>query len=82
MVVITRSVQAPSPAIEAMIRRHTQCPIFYATTQLESVLRVPQLDGGAAAPGLAARAIHGLLRNRKSAAFFEDLRKWGFQVVG
>ncbi len=41
IVVITRSVQAPSPAIEAILRRHTNGPIFYASTILESVLRVP-----------------------------------------
>jgi tetraacyldisaccharide-1-P 4'-kinase len=44
IVVITRSVQAPSPAIEAIVRRHTSSPIFYASTRLESVLRVPSLD--------------------------------------
>src|ERR1700730_14414161 len=44
IVVITRSVQAPSPAIEAIIRRHTSSPIFYASARLENVLRVPRLD--------------------------------------
>ncbi len=44
MVVITRSVQEPSPAIEAILRRHTSSPIFYASTQLENVLRLPRLD--------------------------------------
>ena len=34
----------PAPAIEAIIRRHTQSPIFYAATKLISVLRVPRLD--------------------------------------
>jgi len=43
VVVITRSVQVPAAAIEAMVLRYTRSPIFYATTKLENVLRVPQL---------------------------------------
>jgi tetraacyldisaccharide 4'-kinase len=81
IVVITRSVQAPSPAIEAIVGRHTECPIFYATTQLESVLRVPQL--AVALPHQESRRARFLafcgIGNPQ--AFFEDLRKWGFQLV-
>jgi tetraacyldisaccharide 4'-kinase len=82
IVVITRSVQAPSPAMEAAIRRHTQSPIFYAATQLESVLRVPQLSvalGQQDWPGAKFMAFCAI---GNPAAFFEDLRKWGFQVAG
>jgi tetraacyldisaccharide 4'-kinase len=81
VVVITRSVQAPSPAIEAIIRRHTQSPIFYATTELESVLRVPQLE--VALPPLDSRRARFMVfcGIGNPSAFFEDLRKWGFQVV-
>src|SRR5882672_2580427 len=42
IVIITRSVQASSPAVESIIRRHTSSPIFYASTRLERVLRVPR----------------------------------------
>jgi tetraacyldisaccharide 4'-kinase len=82
VVVITRSVQAPAPAIEAMIRRYTKSSIFYASTKLENVLRVPPL--------VVAMPPQDWLRARFVAfcgignppAFFEDLRRWGFQVVG
>src|SRR5258708_22615274 len=43
IVVVTRSVQASSPAVESIIRRHTSSPIFHTTTRLESALRVPRL---------------------------------------
>jgi tetraacyldisaccharide 4'-kinase len=82
IVVITRSVQAPTPAIEAMIRRHTRSPIFYAATKLENVLRVPQLAVGLPQeqwPGARFMAFCGI---GNPSAFFEDLGRWGFQVAG
>lgn len=82
IVVITRSVQAPSPAIEAIIRRHTRSPIFYATTQLESVLRVPQL-AVALPPQDSRRArFFAFCGIGNASAYFDDLHKWEFQVVG
>jgi tetraacyldisaccharide 4'-kinase len=81
IVVITRSVQAPSPALEAILRRHTNSPIFYASTRLESVLRVPRL--GVALPQQDWRKARFLAfcGIGNPAAFFEDLRNWGFQLV-
>ena len=81
IVVITRGVQASAPAIETIIRRHTESPIFYAATQLDSVLRVPRLA--------VAMPQHDWTRARFMAfcgignpdAFFEDARAWGLQVV-
>jgi tetraacyldisaccharide 4'-kinase len=83
IVVITRSVQNPAPATEALVRRHTPSPVFYASTRIENVLRVP------------GPAIIGMPRDQwrrvrflafcgigNPAAFFEDLRRWGFQVAG
>jgi tetraacyldisaccharide 4'-kinase len=81
MVVITRSVQAPSPAIEAIIRRHSDCPIFYASTRLESVLRVPGLDVALPPPDWRKARFLAFCGIGNPAAFFEDLRNWGFQVA-
>jgi tetraacyldisaccharide 4'-kinase len=82
IVVITRSMQAPSSAVEAVIRRHTQSSIFYATTQLESVLRVPQLAAELPPQDWRRARFMAFCAIGNPAAFFEDLRKWEFQVVG
>jgi tetraacyldisaccharide 4'-kinase len=81
IVVVTRSVQAPSPAIEAIIRRHTSSPIFYASTRLESVLRVPRLDVALPRQDWMKARFLAFCGIGNPAAFFEDLRTWGFQVV-
>jgi len=82
VVVITRSVQAPSPAVEAIIRRHTQSPIFYATTQIESVLRVPQLAVELPLQDWTRARFMVFSGIGNPSAFLDDLRKWGFQVAG
>jgi tetraacyldisaccharide 4'-kinase len=81
IVVITRSVQAPSTAIEAIIRRHTSCPIFYASTRLESVLRVPRLDVALPPQDWQKARFLAFCGIGNPAAFFEDSRNWGLQVV-
>jgi tetraacyldisaccharide 4'-kinase len=81
IVVITRSVQAPSPAIEAILRRHTSSPIFYASTRLESVLRVPRLEVALPQQDRQKARFLAFCGIGNPAAFFEDLRNWGFQVV-
>ena len=80
--VITRSVQAPAPAIEAIIRRHTTSPIFYATTQLESVLRVPGSPSHLPPEDWQQARFLAFCGIGNPAAFFDDLRDWGFQIVG
>jgi tetraacyldisaccharide 4'-kinase len=81
IVVITRSVQAPAPAIEAMVRRHTKCPIFYAATKLENVLRVPQLAVALPPTDWPRARFLAFCGVGNPSAFFEDLRRWGFQVA-
>jgi tetraacyldisaccharide 4'-kinase len=82
VVVITRSVQAPAPAIEAMIRRYTKSSIFYATTKLENVLRVPQLAVALPANDWLHARFLAFCGIGNPSAFFGDLRRWGLQVVG
>jgi tetraacyldisaccharide 4'-kinase len=82
LVVITRSLQASAPAIEGVIRRHTKSPIFYATTQLVSINRIPRLD--VLLPPDEWRRVRFLAfcGIGNPSAFFGDLRAWGFQIVG
>jgi tetraacyldisaccharide 4'-kinase len=82
VVVITKSVQPPAPAIEAMVRRHTKSPIFYALARIESVLRVPQL--GISLPELdwPRGRFFAFCAIGNPSAFFEDLRRWGFNLTG
>ena len=82
IVVITRSVQAPSRALESLIRRHTECPIFYSSTKLESVLRVPRLDVALPRQDFERARFLAFCGIGNAPAFFEDLRGWGFPVVG
>ena len=81
IVVITRSVQAPAPAIEAMIRRHNECPIFYATTRIVSVLRIPRLDIALPHADWPRGRFLAFCGIGNPPAFFQDLRSWGFQVA-
>ena len=82
IVVVTRSVQAPSPAAESIIRRHTNCPIFYASMLLEGVLRIPRLDVSLPPQDCSKAGFFAFCGIGNPHAFFEDLRSWGFQVIG
>ena len=82
VIVITRSVQAPAPAIVAMIRRHTKGPIFYATTKLANVLRVPQLAVALPPKDWPRGRFLAFCGIGNPAAFFDDLRRWGFHLAG
>lgn len=80
IVVITRSDHAP--AVEAVVRRETTAPIFYARTKLVNVAPVaanPVDPSHRPAPEAKCFAFCAL---GNPAAFFHDLRLWGFRVVG
>jgi tetraacyldisaccharide 4'-kinase len=81
IVVITRSVQPPSLALESLIRRHTECPIFYAGAKLDSVLRFPRLDVALPRQDFEQARFLAFCGIGNAGAFFEDLRGWGFQIV-
>jgi tetraacyldisaccharide 4'-kinase len=81
IVVITRSMQAPSPAIETIIRRHTNSPIFYTTTRLQSVLRVPRLAVALSQQDWPQARFFAFCGIGNPSAFFEDLCGWGFRTA-
>jgi tetraacyldisaccharide 4'-kinase len=82
ILVVTRSVQEPSPAVESILRRHTSSPIFYAVTRLDSVLRVPRLDVSLPPGDWTKARFLAFCGIGNPPAFFGDLRGWGFQIVG
>jgi tetraacyldisaccharide 4'-kinase len=81
IVVITRSVQTPAPALEAMLRRHTDSPIFYACTKLESVSRIPRLDVSLPEKDWREAKFLAFCGIGNPDAFFSDLRAWGLQAI-
>jgi tetraacyldisaccharide 4'-kinase len=82
VIVITRSLQPPSPAIEAVVKRHTMAPIFYASTRLESVLRIPGLDVPLRGEDWRRARFFAFCGIGNPAAFFDDLSRWEFQIAG
>ena len=82
VVVITRAVQGSAPAVEAIVRRHTNCPIFFTSTKLESVLRVPQLADPLPPQEWSRMRFMAFCGIGNPSAFFEDLHGWGFQLAG
>jgi tetraacyldisaccharide 4'-kinase len=80
IVVITRSEHAP--AVEAVVRRYTQAPIYYATTELKEIYpgeatRVP----GEPNAWLGRKAF-AFCAIGNPEAFFADARRWGMEIVG
>ncbi len=82
MIVITRSVQAPATAIEGLVRRYTKSPVFYATTKLLSVLRVPRLDVGLPPQDWERVRFMAFCGIGNPRSFFDDARAWGLQLAG
>lgn len=79
IVVITRSEHAP--AVEAVVRRHTQALIFYAQTEFEGIFAVQDTTALGFSDGRGKKffAFCGI---GNPAAFFADLLRWGMEVVG
>ncbi len=80
VVVITRSEHAP--AIEAVVRRFTDAPIFYARTELEKVVPSPHSAVEAGAADWFGRRVFAFCGIGNPQAFFEDVRRWGMELVG
>jgi tetraacyldisaccharide 4'-kinase len=80
LVVITRSDHAP--ALETVIGRFTQAPIFYALAELESVVRAPAMVVSLNERDRQGAKFFAFCGIGNPAAFFDDLRRWGLTVTG
>ncbi len=80
IIVITRSEHALG--VEAIARRYTNAPIFYAVTELLDVLPLPGQTEMQIPADWRAEKLFAFCGIGNSAAFFNDLTRWGFQLVG
>lgn len=85
LIVITRT--SHSPAVEAAVRRDSAAPIFYARAELESVLALPLSEAGDPCEhpvefDPAKGKLFAFCGIGNPAAFFQNLREWGFQIAG
>jgi len=80
MIVITRSAHAP--AIEAMARRYSSAPIFYAMLRLDGIIRAD--EPGALVPESEWKALRffAYCGIGNPGSFFGGLRDWGVTVAG
>ncbi len=79
LVVITRSDRAP--AVEAIVRRYTPAPVFYARPELRGL---NEIGRPSAEPPVSRddKKFFAFCAIGNSRAFFDDLRRWGLRVVG
>jgi len=80
IIVITRSDHAP--AVEAAIQRYSDAPIFYARPQLESIRTRKDNFSTEPASGAQTKKLFAFCGIGNPAAFLEDLREWGFEIIG
>lgn len=82
IVVITRA-EGPAPALEGVVHRFTDAPIFHAATRLESI----RSFSGRGYPGdddalAGTRKYFAFCGIGNPGAFFADLQKWGVRTAG
>jgi tetraacyldisaccharide 4'-kinase len=80
VIVITRSARAP--AIESAIRRDSNAPIFYAQPKLDAIHSFTEGQRGAAVAPVALPKLFAFCGIGNPAAFLDDLRAWGLNIVG
>lgn len=80
IVIITRSEHAP--ATEAIIQRRTSAPIFYARTELLSIETHSQPVRAQNTQATGKQRFFAFCGIGNPSAFFDDLAKWGIQLVG
>ena len=80
IVVITRSEHAP--ATEAIIRRYTSAPIFYARTELLSVETYSESASTTNKQPTGNERYFAFCGIGNPSAFFDDLARWGIQLAG
>lgn len=79
VVVITRTNCAP--ALETLVRRFTNAPIFYAQAQLSAVVPVALTAEALSEPERRQLKVFAFCGIGNPAAFFDDLARWGFTLV-
>ena len=80
IIVITRSDHAP--AVEAVIRRESSAPIFYAHTQLDAIKSYADGQVGAEIAPEQTGRVFAFCAIANPNAFLADLRRWGVQIAG
>jgi tetraacyldisaccharide 4'-kinase len=80
IIVVTRSSRAP--AIEAVVRRETDAPIFYARPKLDALSPVGPGDTRQDISVLREKRWFAFCGVGNPGAFVSDLRDWGFQICG
>ena len=80
IIVITRNTRAP--AIESAIRRDSTAPIFYARPKLDAIHSVAEGPPARAVVPDALPKLFAFCGIGNPAAFLDDLRTWGLDIVG
>jgi len=80
IIVITRSTRAP--AIESAIRRDSTAPIFYAQPKLDAIRSFTDRQIASAVAPEALPKLFAFCGIGNPAAFLDDLRTWGLDIVG
>ena len=80
IVIITRASHAP--ALETVVHRFTSAPVFYAQARLDTVLRVPSMIEVLPESERRQCKFFAFCGIGNPGAFFDDLKNWGFSVVG
>jgi tetraacyldisaccharide 4'-kinase len=80
IIVITRSDHAP--AVEALARRYSQAPIFYARPQPAPVRLARGDYPGEEDPLALSKRLFAFCGIGNPSAFVFDLQNWGFEVAG
>ena len=80
IIVVTRSTRAP--AIESAIRRDSAAPIFYARPRLDAIHSFNEGPPARAVDPDALPKLFAFCGIGNPAAFLDDLRTWGLDIVG
>jgi tetraacyldisaccharide 4'-kinase len=80
IVLITRSERAP--ALEAIVERFTKAPVFYGRARLDGLYRAPQRAIALPQSDWERARFFAFAGIGNSAAFFDDLGRWGVPVSG
>ena len=80
IIVITRSEQAP--AVETIVRRYTNAPIFHAVTELKEILPLPSAKRAMPPSQWPRAGVFAFCGIGNPQAFFADLERWGIRLAG